>query len=191
DLNNMMVVVLSWATALETSTLAEGEIAEAAESIVVATERATSLARQLESLGGEEDEVRGPTDLAALGAELVRDLRRLFGESVDVVEGRFDPAPTLGSPAQLQQVLLNFGLNAADAMPAGGRIAISSGPASAAEAVGLEVPAVAVRVRDTGSGMDAQTRARLFEPFFTTKRGGQGLGMGLAAALSVVKAHGG
>jgi len=87
---------------------------------------------------------------------------------------------------QLVQVVLNIALNARDAMPDGGRLTIATRD--------VELPTgahVAIEIRDTGCGMDEETRLRVFEPFFTTKSVGKGTGLGLATAYGVVSQSGG
>jgi two-component system cell cycle sensor histidine kinase/response regulator CckA len=87
---------------------------------------------------------------------------------------------------QLEQVLLNIGLNARDAMPMGGTLRIAT------SSVGTNDQGEArVAFTDTGVGMDAETIAHVFEPFFTTKRGGRGTGLGLATAYGIIKQSGG
>src|SRR5439155_23614221 len=125
-------------------------------------------------------------------------LRRLIGESIrmkTVLE------PALGrvraDPGQLGQVLVNLVVNARDAMPQGGHLAIetSNREVSAADARGQRGlrpgEYVVITVRDSGHGMDEGTRSRIFEPFFTTKAPGQGTGLGLSTAYGIVKQSGG
>jgi CheY-like chemotaxis protein len=95
---------------------------------------------------------------------------------------------------QLEQVLLNLYLNAAQAMPGGGRLAVRSershldGPY--ARALGLEAGRyLRLSVTDTGEGIDPQIQKKIFEPFFTAKRPGKGSGLGLASAYGIVKKH--
>ena len=97
---------------------------------------------------------------------------------------------------QLQNTLLNLILNARDATPAQGRIGVHASVQTlgAARATALQAepgPYICIKVSDDGSGMDAQTLARVFEPFFTTKRSGQGTGLGLAMVYGFVKQSGG
>ncbi|MBW2529061.1 MAG: response regulator [Deltaproteobacteria bacterium] len=97
---------------------------------------------------------------------------------------------------QLEQVMLNLYVNAWHAMPNGGELYVTADNVSldedAAERHGLRAGDYArIAVRDTGTGMDVPTRARVFEPFFTTKDLGHGTGLGLASAYGIVKNHGG
>jgi signal transduction histidine kinase len=78
---------------------------------------------------------------------------------------------------------MNLGLNGKDAMPEGGVLRLSTAHSSDGW--------VQVRVADTGTGMTAETRARMFDPFFTTKEEGKGTGLGLSMVFGIMKAHGG
>ena len=100
------------------------------------------------------------------------------------VERRYEPVPKLkGDPDKLQQLFLNLFLNAADAMPDGGRLTVSMVRAGDRE--------VDVRVADTGVGISDQDLAQLFKPFFSTKPAGRGSGLGLVVAKGIVVDHGG
>jgi signal transduction histidine kinase len=124
-------------------------------------------------------------------------LSRLIGENIQV---RFSLDPHLGlikmDPAQAQQILLNLVLNARDAMPTGGNIAVSTSNCRVQMFGGDEssqqtaLPCALFVVEDDGAGMDATTRAHLFEPFFTTKLG-MGTGLGLSTVHGVVSRNGG
>jgi two-component system cell cycle sensor histidine kinase/response regulator CckA len=122
-------------------------------------------------------------------------LRRLIGENIEVVTVYGSGlARVQADPGQLQQVIVNLVVNARDEMPGGGTLSIETANAivSLDEAArrGGDVQAgsfVALTIRDTGCGMDAETKARLFEPFFTKKDIGKGTGLGLATVYGIVK----
>ena len=95
---------------------------------------------------------------------------------------------------QIHQVLLNLCVNARDAMPEGGKLAISTRTVEGKNIQSKFPKAkhsnyVLVEVSDTGSGMDEETRLRIFEPFFTTKEPGKGTGLGLAVAFGIISLH--
>ncbi len=102
----------------------------------------------------------------------------------------------MADPIQLEQILLNLGANARDAMPNGGRLTIGSWQTTVDEPTarvhGVSPgPHVIVAVRDSGRGMDAATKSRIFEPFFTTKEVGKGTGLGLSTVFALVRQSGG
>jgi two-component system cell cycle sensor histidine kinase/response regulator CckA len=125
-------------------------------------------------------------------------LRCLLGEDI-ALELVMDP--NLGwvraDCGKLQQIVLNLAGNARDAMPQGGRLRLETRNVSVnaqnSSTPPFVVPGeyVALLVRDTGVGMDAETQARVFEPFFTTKEKGKGTGLGLATVYGIVKQSGG
>ena len=125
--------------------------------------------------------------------DLERMVRRLLGEGIELkLDLHADAGRILIDSAQIEQVLINLVLNARDAMPAGGHLALESLPLRVDEALAAEHPGLsigdytAIRVRDSGTGMDPQVLARVFEPFYTTKPKGEGTGLGLASVFGLV-----
>jgi signal transduction histidine kinase/CheY-like chemotaxis protein len=191
DFNNMLVVMLSWAELLGDASGTGLEQIEAAEIIAQSAQRASDVTRQLVALGESGSGQPEVLQLPPLVGSLLRSLRRLLPKEIKLQQEGVLPSAAKVEPARLEQTLLNFALNARDAMPAGGVLGFGCGPATDVERGPLPAPCVAIRVRDTGCGMDAATQARLFQPFFSTKGEGRGLGLGLASAQAVAAAHGG
>ena len=148
-----------------------------------AAERAIALTRQLLGISRRQVVRAEPLDLTAVVLDTTRLLQRVIGSRVRV-ETRLAPAPgrILADRGQLEQVLLNLVVNARDAMPEGGLLSIETAD---------ERGHVVLTVRDSGHGMDAETRRRLFEPFFTTKDASRGTGLGLYIVRGIVNQAGG
>ncbi len=197
DFNNLLTGVLLYCDLLMATLDPSQRAQKYAEEIRKAGMQASGLVRQLLVIAKP---ARGAQQLISLNdiAEGMRNfLSRLIGENIQV---RFSLDPHLGlikmNPAQAQQILLNLVLNARDAMPTGGHIAVSTsncrvqmfgGDNSSQQAA---LPCALFVVEDDGTGMDATTRAHLFEPFFTTKLG-MGTGLGLTTVHGVVSGNGG
>lgn len=125
-------------------------------------------------------------------------LRRTLVENIDL---EFNPASELDSihadRGQIEQVLMNLCVNASDAMPDGGTLAIQTGNVSLTEediqthSWGVPGRYVLLSVTDTGCGMSKETKDRIFEPFFTTKDVGKGTGLGLSTVFGILKQNGG
>ncbi|MFC7332609.1 ATP-binding protein [Rhodocista pekingensis] len=129
-----------------------------------------------------------PTDPGRLLHDILPLLRRAVGERVEVcVEAGGRLPPILVDPVQLENALLNLAVNARDAMPEGGRLAIRAAPGAAEDGT----PQVVLTVADTGTGMTPEVARRMFEPFFTTKPPGKGTGLGLASLYGFVRQSGG
>jgi PAS domain S-box-containing protein len=165
------------------------------EAIQEAGERAAGLTGQLLAFSRKQAVKPRPMRLNGIVQQIEGLLRRLLPEhvSLGLTLGAVDDA-VLGDASQLHQVVMNLVVNARDAMPAGGRLTLST---SVEELKSPEIPDapasphVVLSVSDTGVGMDEATRARIFEPFFTTKEPGRGTGLGLATVYGIVGQSGG
>lgn len=199
EFNNLLQIISAYTNFALEGTLATERIYQDLQMVQAATQRATSITRQLLSSCRRQPLDRRLLDLNSLVADTVKLLRPLVAENVTIT-ATYDPATLLVSAdyIHLQQVLINLCINARDAMPGGGELQIATlaRPAEASDgasypADGLPRPLAIVSVADTGSGMTPETRQRIFEPFFTTKELGQGTGFGLSTALGIVQQHGG
>ena len=198
DFNNLLTAIGSSADmALEEADDPQALREHLAE-IHRAAERAADLTRRLLAFSRRQVLNLEAVALAEVVHDAERMLRRLIGESVRL-ETSIDPEapPVRADRTQLAQVLMNLVVNARDAMPGGGTLTLATGHrvVTASEARrqrGLAPGAYSVLiVRDTGAGMDEDTRSRIFEPFFTTKERGKGTGLGLSMVYGIVKQTGG
>jgi two-component system cell cycle sensor histidine kinase/response regulator CckA len=162
------------------------------------TQRAADLVSQVLSFARGVEGPRTTINPLPLIRDLVAVMRDTFPQSIDVT---FTPAPDLwtvtGDSTQLRQMFLNLCVNARDAMPDGGALAVGAENITLDSAqAGMHADArpgayLRVSVTDTGSGISPAARVRMFEPFFTTKEHGKGTGLGLSTASTIVKSHDG
>jgi PAS domain S-box-containing protein len=198
DFNNILTAITGYADLLLEDLAPSDPRRQDAVEIRNAADRAAGLTRQLLAFSRQQVLQARVLDLNALVSELEKMLTRLLGEDVSLVV-RLDPAlgRVRGDPSQLEQVVMNLAVNARDAMPAGGQLAIETANVDLDEGFAREhYPArpgryVLLAVSDTGTGMTAEVQAHLFEPFFTTKEKGKGTGLGLATVYGIVKQSGG
>ena len=200
EVNNMMTVITGFSGFLEGSLPPGDQRAEDLAEIHRAADRAAGITRQL--LAYSRQQVLQPTrlDLNALLRHCVPMFARLLGPGVHVELNLAPDAPLVrADQTQIEQVLVNLVLNARDAMAGQGSLTVTTEAFVTTESLrahelGVRMPAgryARFALSDTGSGMDAATRARVFEPFFTTKPPGQGSGLGLATVYGIVKQSGG
>ncbi len=197
DLNNIMTVVVGYTEFIADKLEKDHPVREDLNEVRKASQRCTSLTRQLLSFCRRGALAPKPQDLGLILADMETLLRRLVGEDVEWV---LNSDPNLGKieadQGQLEQIILNLVLNARDAMPAGGTLRIEVANVPPGESPHRRAPApdgplVMLAVNDTGSGIDREIIGRIFEPLFTTKPARQGTGLGLATVRSIVKGLGG
>jgi PAS domain S-box-containing protein len=198
DFNNLLMVIQGYSDLL-VERLPDGDpLRRNAEQIQMASQRASSLTRQLLAFSRKQMLAPKILNVQSVVAEMEKILRRLIGEDVQL---ETSSVPDLGliraDRSQIEQVILNLAVNARDAMPQGGRLTIETAnvelDASYSHPPAVLSPGryVMLAVTDNGCGMDAETQAHVFEPFFTTKEKGKGTGLGLATVYGVVKQSGG
>ncbi|MBX9623637.1 MAG: PAS domain S-box protein [Gemmataceae bacterium] len=181
DFNNLLTVIRGNAELLRGEIPWEG--ARMVDEIRQAADRAAGLVRQLLTFSRPHAANPKVVDLNRVVGDLAGIIRRLLGAAVEVeVEAAPHPVPVLADRAQLEQVVMNLAVNARDAMPAGGRLRLST------ERVG---GSARLSVADTGTGMPDEVKARIFDPFFTTKGPDRGTGLGLSVVHGIVKQAGG
>jgi PAS domain S-box-containing protein len=198
DFNNLMTAVTGYSELLLNSLGRDDSIRSKIEEIKKAGDRAASLTRQLLAFSRKQMLQPKTLDLNDVVAGMAKMLVRVIGEDIDL---RLELEDTLGKvkadPGQIEQVILNLGVNARDAMVELGGLTIKTENICVNERIGQNEFAVdpgnyvLMSVADTGCGMDAETMTLIFEPFFTTKEVGKGTGLGLSTVYGIVKQSGG
>ena len=198
DFNNLLGVISGYAELVSEQIDPVGEVHNSVEQIRKAAERASALTRQLLAFSRQQVLETRILDLNLIVGDMVKMLPRLLGEDIEL-QASLDPGlgAVKADQGQIEQVLLNLAVNARDAMPVGGKLAIHTGRVRLDSDLSLKHPSmtpgeyVLLSVSDTGMGMDKQTQTHIFEPFFTTKERGRGTGLGLATVYGFVKQIGG
>lgn len=198
DFNNILSVIMGYAEIVSADSRAGQVNPSDLEEILGASERAKGLIRQILTFSHRVEPEFKAVDLARevqIGANLIR---KILPKMIEVRLELADGLPLInGDPHQIQQMLMNLGTNACDAMPEGGALGISvkvlevEGQHCSACSHSFSGKFVVVCVTDTGTGMSPEVQNRIFDPFYTTKEVGKGTGLGLATVFGVVKGHNG
>lgn len=198
DFNNMLTAILGYARLAEDAVVQSASPLDDIQQITRAAERASLLTRQLLAFSRQQVSEPSKLDLNAVLEDLSGMLQRLIGAHIQVSLALDTTRPIiLGDRSQIEQIVMNLVVNARDAMPAGGRIEITTGVVRLTSGHRLRgVAAVPGRyaflsIADTGSGIPEDVRERIFDPFFTTKERGRGTGIGLATVFGIVRQAGG
>ena len=197
DFNNLLMVISGYSEFLLERLGGEPHLRGPAQEIASASERASSLTRQLLAFSRKQMLAPRIVNLNDIATENLKMLTRMIGEDIDLV---MTPGKSLWSvradAGQIEQVIMNLAVNARDAMPSGGKLTIETANITLDEEYArVHAPLnagdyVMVSISDTGAGMDAETQSHIFEPFFTTK-GTKGTGLGLSTVYGIIKQSGG
>ena len=197
DFNNLLMVISGYSEFLLDRLGPDPALRAPAQEIAGASQRASSLTRQLLAFSRKQMLAPKILDLNGVVTENLKMLTRVIGEDIDLL---MVPASSLGAvradAGQIDQVIMNLAVNARDAMPSGGKLTIETSNVSLDEEYArFHAPLrageyVMLSISDTGLGMDSETQSHIFEPFFTTK-GPKGTGLGLSTVYGIVKQSGG
>ena len=198
DFNNLLTAIGGRCYLVLNALTSENPIRRDIEIIQGAAERAAKLTHQLLAFSRKQILELRVLDLNAIVTGIEPLLRRMIREDIEIVTA-LDPAAghVKADVGQIEQILLNLGVNASDAMPHGGRLAMTTRNVILDEGYArthAQVepgPYVMLSVSDSGHGMTPEVQARIFEPFFTTKEVGKGTGLGLATVYGIAKQSGG
>jgi PAS domain S-box-containing protein len=195
DFNNILTVIHGHASLLLASELTDSS-ARSAQQIAQAAERAAGLTRQLLTFSRRQLIQPKRLDMNKIIGNMTDMLGRLLGEDV-ILQLNYcqSPAVVEADASMIEQVLLNLAVNARDAMPRGGQLAVRISLVDVDESHFHNYPEaregrfVCVSTMDSGCGIPPENVPHIFEPFFTTKEIGKGTGLGLATVYGIVKQH--
>jgi CheY-like chemotaxis protein len=202
DFNNFLTTILGYSDLLLEERHIKGNLAEHVTEIRAAAGRASALTQQLLAFSRKQPLEPVTVEVNSIVTNLERSLLRLIGENISVVcdvHQEKEGAHIKADPSQLTQIILNLAVNARDAMPNGGELAIKTGVCeldatkkslfSCGECVVGKF--VVITIADNGTGMTEEVKAHLFEPFFSTKTDHERSGLGLATCYGIVHQSGG
>jgi len=186
EINNPLGGILIYASLLIEEMSEEDARRQDLEKIVQEAIRCKDIVRSLLEFSRQTEPKMGPVDVNATVSDGLFFLEKqaLF-HNIRIVKNLAPLLPTVrGNRGQLEQVFMNIMVNAADAMPEGGVLSITTCPSEEGNAVSIDF-------EDTGAGIPREILTRIFDPFFTTKESGKGTGLGLSTSYGIIDAHGG
>lgn len=197
DFNNQLAGIISCADLMLMTMHEESEAREMIETIISSALQASKLIEQLLAFARKSNSQKNPVDLHDVIDLSVSILQRSIDKKITIEKKLLaERRIILGDYAQLQNVFLNLGLNARDAMKDGGTLVFSTENFEAGQEsddicndLSDRNDLLLITVSDTGNGMDLETQKHIFEPFYTTKGAGRGTGMGLAAVYGTIESH--
>jgi len=195
DFNNILTIVQGNASLLLANLPDPGQ-SNLLEQILDASQRAANLTRQLLAFSRKQVLQKRSVNLNEVTSQMTQMLDRILGEDI-VLEFHYDTAlpPVKADVSMIEQVIMNFAVNARDAMPRGGLLRISTATVDVdVEDTRVRPQAsvgryVCVSVEDNGTGISKENLPMIFEPFFTTKEFGKGTGLGLATVYGIIRQH--
>ena len=197
DFNNLLTIITGYTHMMLARTGDNHPDTDDLRQMARAAERATELTRQLLAFSRKQLVNTRVLDLAEVIANVEPMLKRVAGEAIEILTS-IEPGvkAVRADSGQIEEVILNLALNARDAMPNGGTIAIEVKNTEISESnrgASLLAPGryVMISFTDTGDGMSADVMSHVFEPFFTTKPAGKGTGLGLSTSYGIVRQNGG
>ncbi len=198
DFNNLLTAILGH-TQLALRKLSPGDpIRKNLTEVEKAGDRGSALTKKLLAFSRRQHLERRVIELNEAISDMLSLMERVIGADIAVTFRKEEGLPPVfADPAQIEQVIMNLTLNARDAMPTGGSLAIETRSVELDEYYARQYPDCKpgrysqIVVSDTGTGIEPENLSRIFEPFFTTKDIDKGTGLGLAMSYGIIKQHGG
>lgn len=198
DFNNLLAILMMDLEMLEGMTAENADALELVCEALEVTRTGADLTQRLLAFSRRQPLMPSQIDVGELITTTAGLLRRSLGEEIEMeIEGIESLWPILVDRGQLENALVNLAINARDAMPEGGRLAVNCENVSIDETDVDDFDEfepgdyVRVAVSDSGTGMPPEIASRVFEPFFTTKEGGHGTGLGLSMVYGFARQSGG
>jgi two-component system cell cycle sensor histidine kinase/response regulator CckA len=195
DFNNTLNIIKAYAQLISARNPSNQQIIESTKIIDEEVNRGAAVVRQLLTIARKTEIRLARSDANQVVLSVSELIKQTFPRTIEI-KLKLDPTvhPVLADSNQINQALLNICLNARDAMPDGGELAIATEMVDPDELQrrhpeASEMPHVCIAITDTGMGMEESVRSRVFEPFFTTKGFGEGTGLGLAMVYGMIKNH--
>jgi PAS domain S-box-containing protein len=198
DFNNLLGVILGYVSLVRARLPREDPMQGTVAMMEQSASRAAELTEQLLQFARQEKPLLRPLEIAKVLGAVLKLVTQTFDRRIRI-DAKLPPelAWVEGDPGQLELAILNLCINARDAMPEGGTLALETSVVALApanlppDARGPAGEYVRIVIRDSGVGMEPQVLQRVFEPFFTTKESGKGSGLGLSLVHGIVSRHGG
>ena len=198
DFNNILSAIINYSFLLRTRLKEDNASSDTIDNILSLSDRASQITKGLLAFGRKQNFEFVAVKLNDIIRNVEKLLARFVGEDVEFRAELSDRDPgVIADINQIEQIIINLVINARDSMPDGGILTVGTDITELDEdfrkAQGFGEPGVysLLSVRDTGTGMDEETRYRIFDPFFTTKGPGKGTGLGLSVTYGIVKQHNG
>jgi signal transduction histidine kinase len=199
DFNNQMSGIMGYADLIRKNTEPDTKVFRFTENIITAVKRASDLTGKLITFARKSTNFKINVDINKIINEVIIFLKPGTDDKIEIIEKLNSKNKIVcGDPSQLQNMLLNIGLNAKDAMPKGGKLTFKTSEKNITDEFAKKhsdeiKPGnyIKIQINDTGTGISKKNIKRMFEPFFTTKKQGKGVGLGLAAVFATVKNHSG
>ncbi|MBU0675179.1 MAG: PAS domain S-box protein [Proteobacteria bacterium] len=195
DFNNILTAIMGY-TELARLKVEEGtELADDLRQVYKASKRATELIKQILTFSRRHEQEVEPLQISLIVKEALKLLRSSIPSTIEIKQDIVSEALVMADPTQIHQLVMNLSTNAYHAMQETGGVLMVSLRETIIDRDGIngvDLPPgqyVTLEIRDTGSGMSEETRAKIFEPYFTTKEQGKGTGLGLAVVHGIVENH--